>query len=467
MSWDAVLQPDFRIMKNIPIFAFILFCLSCAEENPQKLCDCRMYFSSAQPIEFWLTGCETFNEKDVCGAHPACFCTPFNCDDEIRIQFTDDDEEGEFTLRFFDEDSVELFFDTFSKTDLLDGDTYVKSVYDYSFTPSTTSPDLCNKKVQAKVYSVEPIPGTEDPFVEYLFTSDLNGWFNTANGVDPATGGSTSDWAWSADLGGTAKNTTVDTFGTKMLRQSSVSVPQQMFFIRIKYQILNANSDGLFLRFIIRDSGNNQLQNDTFSTPGPHASIQTATIQVTDEDVWLNADHFLLSTTSTDYDAGDVIYIDSIEIYTEQEQEVEVAKSDCIHIKESHACTQLITYRNERNYAGLIYQNESPEIQFKFRIPVVFFRPRFPKTQQALDLSDATIALNSQIKVQRLFDTDFLPSYIHKKLNLIFAHQYIEIDNQTWVCEEEYEMVETNRHNQTQKARVWLTESDFIARNVV
>lgn len=462
MSWDAVLQPDFRIMKNIPIFAFILFCLSCAEENPQKLCDCRMYFSSAQPIEFWLTGCETFNEKDVCGAHPACFCTPFNCDDEIRIQFTDTDEEGEFTIRFFDEDSVELFFDTFSKTDLLDGDTYVKSVYDYSFTPSTTSPDLCNKKVQAKVYSVEPIPGSEDPFETYDFDTDLDGWENAT------VGGSTSDWAWSADLSGTAKNTTVNTFGTKVLQITGIVTPQQRFFIRIKTEIQKqvGGSDNLSLGFIIRDISNNQLLNDVIAL-GSITGEQTYTKEIDDPDIWLNASKYQIYSSSTDYDAGDILYIKSVEIYTEQEQEVEVAKSDCIHIKESHACTQLITYRNERNYAGLIYQNESPEIQFKFRIPVVFFRPRFPKTQQALDLSDATIALNSQIKVQRLFDTDFLPGYIHKKLNLIFAHHYIEIDNQTWVCEEEYEMVETNRHNQTQKARVWLTESDFIARNVV
>lgn len=448
------------MMKKLITFA-LLFCFSCAEENLSKHCDFLMFFSSAQPIQFWLSGCETFNEADVCGARDACFCTPFNCDDPIRIQFTDENEDGVFTLSIEDEDGNEIYNDTIPKTDLFDDETYVKSVYDYSFVPSALSPDLCNQKIRIKIYEIEPIPGTEDMFAEYLFDSDLDGWDNST------VGGTTSDWAWSSDLGGTAKNTTVETFPTKTLQLTSASVPQQQFFIRIRYQILNANSNLLFLRFLIRDSGNNQLYNQIFTTLGPHDSIETAILHITNEDVWLNADVFQIASTSTDYDAGDIIYIASIEIYTEQTQAIEAAKSDCIDIKERHSCTKKITYSNARNYAGLIYQNESPEIEFTFRVPSVFFRQRFPKEQESLKLSSDVINLNSEVRTQQLFDTDYLPGFIHKKLNLIFAHHSIEIDNQFWVCEEEYELIETDRRNQKQKARVWLTEADEVIRNVV
>lgn len=440
-----------------------LFLICCQEENFSHQAPCfRMYFSPAQPLEFWITGCQTFNERSVCGAHASCYCIPFNCDDPIKMQFTDDDQDGEFLIIVYDEDGNQLFSDTPEKTDLLDSESnYVKSVYDYSFIPSQTSPDLCNSKIRVKVYSVVTVSGTEDPYDEYLFTSNLEGWVNTT------VGGSTSDWAWSADEGGTAKNTTVETFAAKTLRVSGITAPQQEFFIRIQYQILNANSNGLFLRFIIRDSGATQLQNNTFSTPGPHASMQTAVISVTDSAVWTDAFSYEIATTSTDYDAGDIIYISSVEIYTEQTTNVEEAKTDCIHIKESHSCTQLIRYTQERNYVGLIYQNNSPNIEFYFRVPAVFFRQRFPKVQESMNLSQAVINLNSTIKVQRLFSTDYLPGYIHRKLNFILSHQYVEIDNQTWVAEEEYELIDTNRMNQKQKGQIWLTESDFLARNVI
>lgn len=293
-------------LKNFISCVCYLFLISCQEENfsPVAPC-CKMYFSSAQPLEFWINGCQTFNEKSVFGAHDACYCQKFNCDDPIRIQFTDDDQDDDFLIVIYDEDGNELFSDTPDKTDLLnDDDAYVKSVYDYVFTPSQTSPDLCNRRIVIKNYSV-------------------------------------------ADL--------------------------------VNYR----------------------------------------------------------------------------------------GKTDCIDIKENHAGTQLIKYTQERNYAGLIYQNNSPNIDFYFRVSAVFFRQRFPKTQESMNLSQGVLNLNSTIKIQRLFGTDYLPAYEHKKLNLILSHQYVEIDNQTWVAEEEYELVETNRMRLVQKGQIWLTESDFLARNVI
>lgn len=282
-----------------------LFLICCQEENFSHQAPCfRMYFSPAQPLEFWITGCQTFNERSVCGAHSACYCIPFNCDDPIKIQFTDDDQDEDFLVIVYDEDGNELFSDTPEKTDLLNSESnYVKSVYDYSFVPSQTSPDLCNRKVQVKVYSV---------------------------------------------------------------------------------------------------------------------------------------------TTNA-----------------------EVGKTDCIHIKENHSCTELIRYTQERNYAGLIYQNNSPNIEFYFRIPAVFFKPRFVKQQESMNLSQSVLNLNSTIKTQRELSTDYLPGYIHRKMNFILSHQYVEIDNQTWVHEEEYEMLDTNRMRKIYKARTWLTESDTLVRNVI
>ncbi len=44
--------------------------------------------SDSLPIQFWPVDEETFNEKVICGlVKQDCFCQPFNCDDEIVLQF--------------------------------------------------------------------------------------------------------------------------------------------------------------------------------------------------------------------------------------------------------------------------------------------------------------------------------------------------------------------------------------------
>ena len=77
---------NFRFIKYV-IFALLLFGCAKDEEN------CRTYYlmtiSNANPIQFWVNGKLTYNEQEVCGINPACFCQPFNCDDEIKIQVTE------------------------------------------------------------------------------------------------------------------------------------------------------------------------------------------------------------------------------------------------------------------------------------------------------------------------------------------------------------------------------------------
>lgn len=48
-----------------------------------------MTVSDANPVQFWPDYCDTYNETTVAGVHTSCWCQPFNCDDEIKIQVTD------------------------------------------------------------------------------------------------------------------------------------------------------------------------------------------------------------------------------------------------------------------------------------------------------------------------------------------------------------------------------------------
>src|SRR5688572_20635943 len=96
-----------------------------------------MTISDSNPIQFWVNGEETFNESNpICGLTDACFCQPFNCDDPIIDQFTDDP--GLFySLVILDVNGVELA--------VIDYDEVSSGVYQLAFTPSSLSPPICEK----------------------------------------------------------------------------------------------------------------------------------------------------------------------------------------------------------------------------------------------------------------------------------------------------------------------------------
>lgn len=146
----------------------------------------------------------------------------------------------------------------------------------------------------------------------------------------------------------------------------------------------------------------------------------------------------------------------------------ELFKSDCLHVKQVWDETVLITYSDNRNFASLNYSNVSPDPEFNIRIPAIFFQERFPEEQEILQLSNSRfIQLNAQVKAQRLLETGPMPFYKHRKLKLILAHQFVEIDCQPWVKEEPYEMQESNKRWPLRRALCWLTEKDYVQRNVL
>lgn len=61
-----------------------------------------MTVSDANPIQFWPTGEETYNEKEICGVYKECYCQKFNCDDTIKTQILAPSG-GQFQLRLEDE----------------------------------------------------------------------------------------------------------------------------------------------------------------------------------------------------------------------------------------------------------------------------------------------------------------------------------------------------------------------------
>lgn len=91
-------------MRTIAILA--LFLVASCDTTIIKECPRKVTVSPLQPVKFWPVDCQTYNEKEVCGINPKCWCQPFECDDPIQAQFLDDP--GSFVLKVFGEDDEEI-----------------------------------------------------------------------------------------------------------------------------------------------------------------------------------------------------------------------------------------------------------------------------------------------------------------------------------------------------------------------
>lgn len=121
-----------------------------------------MTISDAMPIQFWPASQETFNEKEICGVMPDCFCQPWNCDDEIHVQFQDTTGQN-LELNIYDNNGVLLHAIAITEIDT--------GVYYFSFIPSELSPEVCNKQVSFSI-SGASVGVLDDQ------SGDVSGWSN-------------------------------------------------------------------------------------------------------------------------------------------------------------------------------------------------------------------------------------------------------------------------------------------------
>lgn len=252
-----------------------------------------MTLSDALPVQFWLIACQTFNQYEAEGVHHVCWCQPWNCGDEIVIQFQETSG-GDYLLSVVDENDAVLFEDSFLEIQ--------SGVYQLSFTPEDNA--ICDELIQLKITN------------------------NTS--------------------------------------------PEEVF-----------------------------------------------------------------------------------------------AQSDCLDIKSAHTETILIEYSNQRNFAGLIYENDSPDTTFKVRVPCRFFHETEPEEDEAMELTSSVLTTSAQVKTQRLLEVKHVPYYFHKKLRRVLKHQTVTIGSIEWKKEEQYKENEGNKRWPLKSATCLLTEKNSVVRNVL
>jgi hypothetical protein len=390
-----------------------------------------MEISDALPVQFWLVGCATDNEHIADGVHHKCWCAPWECDDEIKIQFKDDPSQN-FSLVVYDEDGQEIDSISIEETSV--------GVYALSYIPSEASPGVCDEKIQLKIRRESGVQGVTYP--------SLAGFTNTGGAGDPWTLGANPSIA-TVSGGTTSEGLIVD----------YAFIPGVTYTIVVNFTNTN-NTAGLFTISVTDSSDVSQFsENTSGGATGLNVSDTltfTATASTTRIRIGLN---FSLSNQTTT--------INSITgTRTVGSQEL-VAKSDCLYITQNQEDTILLTYSNHRNLAGLGYESVSPENEFYIRIPAIFFHQRFPEEDETMELSTSLVTLNGTLRKQRLLDVDYVPYYFHEKLKLILKHQILEVFGRQWVKQEGYEIVEGERRWPVKKAKCWISEKDFVHRNIL
>lgn len=151
-------------------------------------------------------------------------------------------------------------------------------------------------------------------YTGFTWETGFDGWFNTNNLVTPSSDPTRPLWELST-LGGNPalKVTTVDTFQPKSLRLSGFAFPQEPF--RLSFDGSSSffyNSDNMALSILIRDASNNQLFNQQFTQFG--SFYPWVPMDITDSNIWENADHMAIVASSTDWEAGDNMYLTNLDV---------------------------------------------------------------------------------------------------------------------------------------------------------
>lgn len=107
-----------------------------------------MTISNAMPVQFWTESDDSFNNLEVCSIADVCFCQPWNCDDEIVVQFQ---HTPGGTFKLWD-DTNETDLGTFSEVST--------GVYQISFIPGEE--DLCDESITLQIRDGSTVLATSD-----------------------------------------------------------------------------------------------------------------------------------------------------------------------------------------------------------------------------------------------------------------------------------------------------------------
>ena len=461
-------------MRFIFILALSLWITGCQDDLTWKTHDScfSMTISNALPVQIWLDGEEPYNSQEVCGVTKICFNQPFQCDDPIGLQFSDDDPDSDYLLLVLDKE-----------------DNLITSL------PFEKKPRLIE------------VPVEQLQFPNYDFNTGAWSVIANAGGLWP-TG---PNFAWPG-------------FGSNVIAESMSSGQGNTGAIGINREDY-PDRGWPAGTYKVKISGNNESQNGMdpkalrlYILTGPSNSVIDEVLTIdsyywnpgdgwTEHDVEFtlpgnrNYIWFLWSKggTSSGYDLKFTLdYIDMTDypktemIEDEQLHELSftfeslgicektvrlqivkdgspsevIGTSDWLMIDSHFNATVPIDYTNHKDFAGIAYSDLSPVPTFRLRIPAIFFEQDNPAEQEDHELSSGEIVrLYNKLEERRKLDIGFMPQYLHRKLQLVLMHDVVIIDGKEWIRREAYERIDGNKRYPLKRASVWLHDKNYIKEN--
>jgi len=400
-------------------YILVLLLLSCQEEELIKIKNPFMTISNAIPVQFWVNGVETYNEKQICGVEPVCFCQPFNSTDEIRLQFLDSTGKN-YSINILDvnDNILEVLF--FDET--------LTGVYSISFTPSDF--------------------GITDEFISLVIKETVMGaWTNGTANSPPSDQFQTVVGSLASSVGATA--VTNDSF------HKAYAAPANSP-LSVSVRITSTNLIGsVSVVLKLHDAGLTNIAS-SISYPVTYEGVYTLTATASFTVAYVEV---RITTVSATVDWT----VEAININGEG---TEIAKSDCLDIKTSHDCTELIQYTNADDFNNIVYLT-SPTSEYSLRIPAQFWKEDNPMEQEDSELSNGVIKTRRQtITQKRYLEIGYMPNYMHLKTQLALMHDTVTIDGSQWKKRDAYESESIKRYP-LKRANVWLTLYNSIDDNIL
>lgn len=386
-----------------------------------------MIASDANPIQLWDPDDETFNEKEVCGITPICFCQPMQTNDTFPIQINDEDvSPDDFVLAWVDRYNMLVDYENFT-----DGGGY-----------QTANAAMS----ETGIFFIKVVAAGS-----LLFLIDADDWtegdpFTSRSASEFVLNGSSADSAYATQSMAVAQGERIRVTTTTVVSGTwTGSVSVAMSFNGPNGTVISASGATSY-------SANGTYEVDWV--------LEATNGAVTDLKI-------LVTITPLTGSVGVAVAIEN-GVAAHFSDNDTLLKSDCIDVRVSWPCTEKLSYSNADDFAGLSYAGiGSPT--FNFRVPATFYHEEPVEEMEDHELStNEIIQISAKLEQKRKFEVGYVPYYFHKKIRLALAHQYVAIGDEQFIkrTNDRYEIVPGRKTYPLKMASVLLTDQDYIKRNL-
>lgn len=421
----------------------------------------------ASPVFFvYKTGAGTIRQSEIlpdnslypsgttsCGVVYPEFSQPYNCDDQIEVQFEYENGSSIPFLQIMDtEDEIQY-------TDL--GTNVSGNFWEYSWIWSDV---IANCPACLYLRIVSATLGSN------LISCGDSGTFETG------TVGS-----WGVSTGGSnvvAKSSTVartGTFSAQVTAPGAVSASEREILGCTASFSLSANTFYKYSLYVYDDSSTPFIQDgrplnldiSDFSDATVIAET-TPTPSVDGRDTWLLVDITfrtgsdtsgrIFLETSADPQVNGILYIDDMILAAYSL--VEEAVTNNIQLKSSHDCTAYLQYYNDEDSMNQYFGNN---FKNRLRVPLIVGRPNIQSENLVFVDSIGTRAkISSYMSKIYPISIGYLPDHLVNTFQIALEHDHLLIDGIEYTSEENFEPETVDNYGlRTGSIQMYLTEFDL------